>query len=197
VLSVILAESGGDVGQVNPNSGASGLMQVMPKTLDSYNNNHADKITLAQMRSHNPLDGASQIRVGLWVMGRYVKKSFVWISETNPNPALADLIRIECLMYLGGPGLVYQKFGHMSDRRFDTLVAAYPNWPYWKYPRKIWMWTATNNNPTWDIEALDRWVSGETGGTDQPVEPPLIAGDKNGFLLAMMIIAIASYYLKP
>jgi len=192
-LSVILAESGGDVGQVNPNSGASGLMQVMPNTLASYNKNNNPDISLDTLRSHNISAGPEQIRVGMWVMGRYLKKSFNWLSETNPGPAISDLMRIECLMYLGGPGLVYSKFGHMTDRRFDTLVSAYPNWKYWKYPRKIWKWTTVNNDPTWDTGAIDSWVSGTT---EPPVLPPPMIAGQNGFLGAMLIIALASWYLS-
>ena len=43
VEAVMHRESRGRVGVINPSSGASGLMQVMPVALRDYNNNHKHK----------------------------------------------------------------------------------------------------------------------------------------------------------
>ena len=202
VLSVILAESGGDCGEVNPNSGASGLMQVIRNTLETYNNNNSPNVSIETMRSTDTSDGAAQIRVGLWVLGHYLKRAYRWVASTNPQPGVSDIMRVDTIMYLRGPGRIYDKFGHLQDRRWSQLVASDPDWKFWGYPRRIWKWTQTNNDPVWDMPAINRWVNDgpqpppPPPPPPPPVEPPLIAGSKNGFLLALIILGVGSYYLK-
>jgi len=193
-LSVCLVESGGTVGQVNPNSGASGLMQVMPGTLEGYNKNNHPKIDLWKMRSRDPLYAPEQMRVGLWVMGVYLKKGYQWIAKYNKNPALSDLIKISDLMYVAGPGLVNKKFGHLENRTFDAMVQYDPDWQPFKHPRRVWTWTMEKNNAQWDTEAIDKWIAGETD--PPPLPPPDIAGMNNGLIVGLLILAVTSWYFS-
>lgn len=194
VLAVCQVESRGHPGAVNKNSGASGLMQVMPVTLQGYNKNNSPSISLSTLRSKSESAAPEQFRVGMWVMGRYLKLGYNWISETNPNPALSDLIKVSDLMYGAGPGRIRSKFGKLSDRKFDSLVASDPDWQPFAHPRKVWKWTAEKNNPSWDMEAIDQWVS-ETTETP-PITPPDIAGAANGLLGALLILSLASWYMS-
>lgn len=190
-LSVCLVESRGYPGLVNPKSGASGLMQVMPITLKGYNRNNSPDIPLSHLRSKD--HATAQMRVGLWVMGRYLKKGYAWISETNPNPPLSDLIKISDLMYVAGPNKIIRKFKAVSSRTYDNLVAHDPDWQPFDHPNKVWKWAAEKNNPTWDMPAIDSWVSGTSTPPENP--PPDIASSANGFLGALLILSLASWYL--
>lgn len=194
-LAVCLRESGGVVGNVNPTSGASGLMQIMPVTLGDYNKYNSPNISLFELRSPDPRNAAKQMRVGLWVMGRYLKRGFEWIDETNPNPALSDLIKISDLMYVRGPAGVRDDFRGLTSRTFNDLVEYRPNYQPFAHPRFVWKWTMVNNNPVWDMNAIDKWVTGETQ-PPPPEQPPAIANTKTGFLTAIMILAVTSYFLQ-
>ena len=61
ILAVINVESNGKAGIVNPKSGASGLMQVMPGTLTDYNQRHGKNYPLSAMRSPLESDAKKQI----------------------------------------------------------------------------------------------------------------------------------------
>ena len=193
-LAVCLVESGGSVGQVNPNSGASGLMQVMPGTLEGYNKNNSPEIPLWKLRSKDPIYAPEQMRVGIWVMGAFLKKGFNWLNETNPDPLISDLIKISDLMYVAGPGLVNKKFGHLSDRSFSALVASSPDWQPFRHPKKVWEWTNEKNAAQWDSSAINDWVSG-SAVNPPPQQPPDIAGG-NGLLTGLLLLALASWYFS-
>ena len=192
-LSVCLVESGGSVGQVNPNSGASGLMQIMPGTLDGYNKNNSPKIPLWKLRSKDPQYAPEQMRVGLWVMGVYLKKGFTFISKTNSNPPLSDLIKISDLMYVAGPGLVNQKFGHLPSHLMADLIEHDPDWQPFAHPRKVWFWTMEQNNAQWNSAAIDSWISGEI---QNPVLPPPDIATGNGLIAGLLILAVASWWFS-
>jgi hypothetical protein len=192
-LSVCLVESGGSVGEVNPKSGASGLMQVMPGTLATYNKNNSPDVPLSHLRSTNPIYAPEQMRVGLWVMGRYLKQGYNWIVETTPNPALSDIIKISDLMYVRGPAGVKRDFKNTTPHTFAAMETALPNYQPFAHPRKVWKWTTVNNNPVWDVEGIDRWV---TGVEEPPAIPPPNIATTNGFMGALLILALASWYLQ-
>lgn len=192
-LSVCLVESSGSVGEVNPNSGASGLMQIMPNTLKDYNKNNSPDIPLSHLRSSDHKYAPEQMGVGLWVMGRYLKQGYNWISETNPNPPLSDLIKVSDLMYVRGPAGVRSDFRDVTSRLFADLEERRPNYQPFAHPRKVWRWTAEENHAVWDMNAIDEWV---TGQTDPPELPPPQIATQNGFIAALLVLAVASYYFS-
>lgn len=193
-LSVILVESSGSVGEVNSTSGASGLMQIMPGTLRGYNQNNSPNIPLSHLRSTDPKYAPEQIRVGLWVMGGYLKLGYKWIRETTADPGLSDLIKISDLMYVRGPAGVRSDFKNVNPHSFDAMVAMRPNYQPFAHPRKVWKWTTVNNNPTWDMQAIDNWLSGVTA--PPPVETPPLMSSSSGFIGAALLVAVASWYLS-
>ena len=196
VLAVIWTESRGTVGDINQNSGASGLMQIMPNTLGGYNENNSQNISLQTLRSSNPSAAPKQIRVGLWVMGRYLTNAYKWITQTNERPQLEDLVRISDLMYVAGPGRVRRKFHEVTDRTFSNLVDFAPAWQAFDHPNNVWRWTEEENDPQWNLASIDAWVSGAA-----PILPPQdpispIHTPKGGFMIALAMIGLASFFLK-
>lgn len=202
-LAVILVESSGKPGVVNPTSGASGIMQIMPNTLAGYNQHNSPNISLDVLRTKAAWAVPQQIRVGLWVMGRYLKRGYDWLSDTNPDPPLSDLIRISDLMYVAGPARVRNKFSNLTDRSFASLVEAFPNWQPFAHPRKVWMWTAEKNSPSWDMRAINDWVGSNTDPVIPvdppppvpPPAPPAIASSF-GMIGALLLFAFASFYFS-
>lgn len=195
VLAVMQVESQGKPGLIS-SAGAAGLMQVMPNTCKMYNkNNPSRRVQFDTLKSHAMTDGPAQIRVGLWVMMHYMRLGFQWITKTNPAPPINDIVQISDIMYVAGPGRVYKKFGKLSDRTFANCVSVDPDWQPFAHPRKVWKYS-TDNGAQWDLPKLDAWLSkDETPPADTPQPPPNIAGTKNGLLLALAILAVASYYL--
>ena len=192
-LAVCLVESRGSVGEVNPKSGASGMMQIMPGTLEGYNKNNSPDIPLSQLRSSDHKYAPEQMRVGLWVMGQYLKQGYNWVSKTNPNPPLSDVIKVSDLMYVRGPAGVRTDFSDIQSRLFKDLVDRRPNYQPFAHPRTVWKWTNEENSADWDTPAIDNWV---TGQTEQPEEPPPMIAQTNGFIGALLILAFASWYFQ-
>jgi hypothetical protein len=194
VLALIWVESRGETGAKNQTSGASGLMQVMPDTLKDYNKAHKIKISLDELRSTNDRDAEAQIKTGLWCYGQFLKSAYRWIIEKEPRPELADLIKIADLFYVAGPGRIRQKFGKVSPRNFGAFVASAPDWKHFKHPLNVWKLTAIDNDPVWDVPGIESWVKGKTGPSKEVLPPKIAARD--GFLLALSILSLASWYLS-
>jgi hypothetical protein len=125
-------------------------------------------------------------------MGQYIKLGYKWIRETTEEPGLSDLIKISDLMYVRGPAGVRSDFRNVTPHSFNAMVDARPNYQPFAHPRKVWQWTAVNNEPTWNMNAIDAWISGVDA---PPPEAPTIASS-TGFIGAALIIAIGSWYLS-
>ena len=104
VKAVMYRESRGNVGAINPSSGASGLMQVMPIALKDYNQNHQRKYTMADLRGKTQTAAKTQIRIGLWILARFWKGAFNYLRKRLGEVALDDLARIADMFYAAGPG---------------------------------------------------------------------------------------------
>lgn len=134
VLSTIENESKGKVGTVNTGSGASGIMQVRPATLDTYNaNNKSAKVTLAQLRGTSSAAARAQIRVGLWVLNHYWKKVRGWYQKYQAEPpAFIDQALFGDSSYLLGWGNVKPKMDQLlaAKKPVEWTVCA-STWPGW------------------------------------------------------------------
>lgn len=193
VLAVIQVESAGNPGAVNPSSGASGLMQVMPGTLVEYNKHHERKISLESLRSSTKQGIMDQISVGLWVMGTYLRSAHNWLSQKMPKVGLEDLIKISDHFYAAGPAGTKRKIGDIVPTA-KNISEKYPDWSPVRHAKKVWDFTIAEN-PIWDLNAINRWVTGQIipKPDDKPIDPEK---NKHGFLIAMMIIAIAAYFME-
>jgi soluble lytic murein transglycosylase-like protein len=197
VLSLIQRESGGKVGAVNQSSGASGLMQVMPGTLNHYNAKTGAGVPLSELRAKTPTAAVKQIIVGLWVLGTYWKSAFKWLNQENQgeNIPLDELARFSDSFYAAGPG----RMKELTRRQPRPLKWAewerrHPTSDITRHANAIWSNTVANN-PTWNLQDIDSYVrGGQQIDPIIPVDPE--PTQRQGFLVALIIIAVVSYYLK-
>lgn len=199
VLSLMQRESGGNPGVVNPTSGASGLMQVMPGTLRHYNAKTGANVPLSVLREKTAAAVPTQIKVGLWVLGTYWKSAFKWLNQENQGDdiPLDELARFSDSFYAAGPG----RMKELTRRQPRPLKWAewerrHPSSDITKHANAIWAKT-TENNPTWNLDSIDNWVRG-SNGVDPiiPVDPDPVVQPKYGFMIALIVLTIASYFLK-
>lgn len=199
ILSLTYYESRGRAGAVNPTSKASGLIQVMPGTLDWYNSKNPNaQVSLATMRENTEDAGAAQIRVGLWVLGVFWKSAYKWIRKQRDNVPVGDLARFGDAFYAGGPGKV-QRMAKNMQRTWAAWQGRYPNSTITKHADVV-LQTTEEQSPTWSLDAVNRFVEGETdsgdsddsGETITPVEPPA----KKGLIIGLAVLAIAALLFK-
>lgn len=192
ILAVIQAETGGTPGQVNTRSGATGLMQIMPITLKDYNKRNKTSYVMDDLRKDTDNSILLQVRVGTYVLGVYWKGAYQYLNKRLGSVELPDLAQIGSLFYVAGPGRAKPRLDRLSRPTFEAVKQRYGNWNATKYAARVWRFTG-EQSPVWDLDAVDKWVKGAVGNT----KPPLIARtEKNGFLLAMLIMAVGSYFIS-
>lgn len=202
VLSLMQRESGGNVGVVNRSSGASGLLQVMPGTLDHFNNKTGSNVPLSALRSKTPDAVPIQLKVGLWVLGTYWRSAFKWLNRENQgqNIPLDDLARFSDSFYAAGPGRMKQLTRNQPrPLTWAEWERRHPTSDITRHANAIWNKTV-QNNPTWNLQAIDRYVRGTGGGGDDqtiiPIPDPVGPPPRFGFMLAVIIMVIGAYFLK-
>lgn len=187
ILSVIHVESRGKAGLVNPSSGASGLTQIMPNTIAWYNELHpAEQITLAELRSSDHNSAVKQIRAGIWVLGRFWKSAFNYLSGRMTNVPIDELAKIADLMYVAGPGAVKKKLDKLSVPTWEAVQTAFPSWNALPHPKNVF---ARLHDVQWPIESISDWL-----GTDDIIN--LDRNPEDGFVLALVGILIAWHMLR-
>jgi hypothetical protein len=183
VLSVIDVESRGKPGLVNPKSGASGLMQVMPVVVRDFNKHHSMKYTMADMRDpQNPL---AQIRVGVWILGQFWKGAYRYLLSRLPTVPMDELMRIADLFYVAGPGATRKKLDKLSTPTFSAIAERWPKWN--ALPHTIRVQNRVSESETkFDLAAISNWLSnGKKGSLDDPLTK------KQGAAIALIILALA------
>jgi len=158
VLDLIWVESRGKAGNTNAKSGASGLMQVMPGTLDWYNKQNTAKIPLAHLRSPNY--GAEQIRVGIWVLAQFWKGAYKYLKgrlETIPTEQLA---RIADLFYVAGPGATKKKLDKVDPPFLEAVAERFPTWNALPHPRNVFK-RFDARGVDWDLDSISKWLHGK------------------------------------
>jgi hypothetical protein len=196
VLSVIKNESGGKLGTVS-SAGAAGLMQVMPKTLEDYNRRTKSNVPFSALRSKDPKAGPIQIRVGMNVLGRYWRRAAQWLRSVNGAGAdipLEDLARYAQQFYVMGPARVMKRAPKARPLRWRHWVDKFPDSKSTAYVNRIWDRTVSKN-PAWNLAAVDKWIGAPS--PDLPIIPPPPEAKKvEGFLIALLIIAIGWYLIQ-
>ena len=128
ITALIWIESRGNVGAVNPKSGASGLMQVMPIALKDYNQRSGKQpLTMEVMRSKNETNATDQIRVGMWLLSMFWKSAYKYLKRRLGTVEMNDLIKIADSFYAAGPGRMKQLLDPIAKPTWDNAVARYPN----------------------------------------------------------------------
>lgn len=191
VLSIIDVESSGHSGAKNPKSGASGLMQVMPITLETYNQNHKQKFTIEDLR--NPNNPASQLKTGIWVLALYWKKAYNYLSSVLPTVDTADLMKIADLYYSTGPGAIKPLLKRLTSPTYQHFAAAYPNHGGLPHARKITDRVA-DSGAKFNLDAISDWLEGDKlrqgGEQKEKNKTPM------GALAALGILCLAWWYFK-
>ena len=192
ILSIIQAESGGDAEEVNEKSGASGLMQLMPVAVRDYNQRNKTDYKMEDIRGASEQAAIANIRIGLNLLGEFWRGAYRYLKRRIGAPPLDDLAQISQMFYVMGGSGAKKVLNTMSNPTFASVAKTWPNKSWVLYIKKIWRLTG-DQNPVWNMDAIDRWVDPES----IPDKPPLIAKTpRNGFLLAVLVIAVASAYLK-
>jgi Transglycosylase SLT domain len=190
ISSLIQVESGWKPGIVNPQSGAMGLMQIMPAVLKDYNKAHAQKFTNADMQGTSLASSRAQIKVGLWILGVFWRGAYQYLQPKIFTVPVDELVRIADLFYVAGPSATKKKLALLSTPTYAAITARFPTWVALNHSEKVWNWTDAKN-PVWDLTAIDNWVRKGTN--------PLIAGfdgHLGGFVVGALVLVLGWYLLS-
>jgi hypothetical protein len=150
IAALIHVESRGVPGLVNPKSGASGLLQVMPKTLAWYNQQNPP-IPLDILRSDH---GEEQIRVGLWVLGQFWHAAYNYLRKRQPTIPVEQLAEIADLFYVAGPGATREHLDQVKPATLSALEQRFPAWNALPHPKNVFALGPFN----WDLKAISSWL---------------------------------------
>lgn len=206
VVGIIHAETRGTPGEVNPKSGAAGLMQIMPIALKQYNQDTGSAYKMADLKGTDAESIRIQIRVGVHLLGNYWRSAHKYIKSSGIPDEIENQTKTAQLFYVAGPGGGRKALDSVPGHRFADLAKKRPTWSAVVYCRTVWNKTQSLK-PTWNLSSIDKWLGGsfsqgdlpENPKPEQPSHPVLIADSKarEGILLGLMIIAIFSYFLTP
>lgn len=183
ILSVIKVESNGYPGLINPKSGASGLMQVMPTTLQDFNARHGKQYSMADMQSESDSSARKQIEVGIAVLAHYWKRAYKYLKSRLPDVPVDELAHIADLFYAAGPGATMKRLDKLATPTWEAVKAAFPDWNAIPHPTKIF----STEHP-WDISSIGNWLEG-------PLKK-IIKNPKTGFALGILILMLAYWLMK-
>jgi len=173
VLAVIKRESGGTIGAVNPSSGASGLMQVMPIALKDYNNHHSTQITMADLKSKTDAGAVLQIRVGVWILCQFWRSAYKYLKARLSSVALDDLTKIADFFYAAGPGNARKKLDTLAAPTFAAAAAAFPDWDRIAPAQRIWDFV-TDSGAVWPLQKIDSWLEGQITPEKKPIGSAIV-----------------------
>ena len=181
VLAVIYRESRGTVGAVNPSSGASGLMQIMPIALRHYNQNHSRKYRMSDMKAKTMAGAKAQIRVGIWILATFWRSAYRYLKRRLGSVALDDLVKIADMFYAAGPAATKRRLDKIKPT-YENAKAAYPKWDRIIPAQRVWDWVSDHGGQ-WNMSAIDEWL-----------ESNLVTEQKKtklGAVIALLMIAFA------
>lgn len=182
VLAVMQRESNGKAGVVNPRSGASGLMQVMPIALREYNNKNRTNYTMSQLRGEDQNSAAIQIRVGAWILKTFVKGAYKYLKRKLGDVPLDDLIRVADTFYAAGPAAARRRLDQLNRPTWVAIRTRFPNWDRVRPAELVWE-RANEGGANWNLPAIDQWLE---GGVIEEIEET-----KSGALVGLLIIIVA------
>jgi len=154
LLATIHVESRGYPGTTNEKSGASGLLQVMPKTLEWYNRQTGDKITLSQLRSS--AHHAQQIRVGVWVLSQFWRAANNYLQTRLTEFPIDELARIADLFYVAGPEGAKTKLDQVAVPFYSYVAKRFPKWNALPHPKNVF---SAAPSIDWNVGAISTWLN--------------------------------------
>ena len=189
VLSIIQRESGGQAGNVNEKSGASGLMQVMPIALKDFNERHGTTYTMADMRGSDLVSAGRQIQVGVGIVGHFWKSAYKYLSKRYGQTPVSveELGRIADLFFAAGPGATQDKLDKINPPFWENVQLAYPKWNALPHPRHVF-----KEQKPWNLPAIQNWL-------DKPQKNKLIdlpQDPQSGFAVGVLILCAVYYFMN-
>jgi hypothetical protein len=186
ILAVIKVESNGKAGIVNPKSGASGLMQVMPGTLKDFNQRHGKNYPLSAMRSSLESDAKKQLEVGIAVLAHYWKRAYQYLKKRMEEVPVDELGHIADLFYAAGPGATKKRLDKLSIPTWSAVKEAFPGWNALPHPDKIF-----SVPHQWDTDKIGSWLE------SPPLKGIIKSPDpKIGFAFGVIILMAAYWLMK-
>lgn len=195
ILQLIHVESRGKAGLVNPKSGASGLMQVMPGTLQDWNQKHGKSYPLSDLRGTSDEQARRQIEVGIGVLSTYWLGAYQYLSKRLDTVPVDELAHIADLFYVAGGGATKKRLNKLDTPTWAAVQERYPNWNALPHPRNVFKTPIES----WNVPAIEAWLSGPisspgpvpTPGTPSPGQPN---NPRAGFAIGIIIL-MAAYWL--
>lgn len=195
ITAVIWIESRGNIGALNPKSGASGLMQIMPIALKDYNERSGNPVlTMSHMRSKEDASFKDQIRVGMWILGRFWKSAHKYLKPKLGKVSIPDLIKIADTFYAAGPGRMKGLLDPIAAPTFANAELRYPNSNALGHARKVWE-KAISDGAIFNQSKIDSWMGDKPDVPITPPDPdvvPLIPSKSpiDGAIIALILIGI-------
>lgn len=188
ILAIMWVESRGKAGLVNPTSGASGLMQIMPNTLKDFNKRHGRNYSIDDMRSESAAAALKQIEVGIAVAAQYWKSAYKYLSKKLTDISTELLGRVADLFYVAGPGATQKRLNKLSSISWDSIESNFPKWAALPHPRKVY---GDDYDHPFDTSAISEWLKGADGVVTEPEKDP-----KLGFALGILLLMAAYWLMK-
>jgi hypothetical protein len=191
VLAVMARESKGKIGDVNPKSGAAGLMQIMPIALADYNQRNGTQYTMDDMSATDDAGAVKQIAVGVGTIGHFWKSAYHYMNHRyGGSPVqIEELARIADLFYVAGPGGARAKLDTVNPPLWANVQSAYPNWSALNHPKHVFA-----EQKPWNLGAIQGWL-------DSTVKTPkkgawALDDPKTGMAVAVVILTVVYYFMK-
>ncbi|MFA5435825.1 MAG: lytic transglycosylase domain-containing protein [Candidatus Neomarinimicrobiota bacterium] len=151
IAALVHVESRGVAGATNQSSGASGLLQVMPGTLEWYNKYHAS-VPLEYLRSSQ--HGREQLRVGIWVLSQFWKSAYRYLRKRQKTIPVEQLAEIADLFYVAGPGATTKRLDQVEPATRSALEDRFPGWNALPHPRNVF-----ELGPfPFELDAISKWL---------------------------------------
>lgn len=186
ILAVMRVESQGSPGLVNPKSGASGLMQIMPITLKDFNQRHGKSYTMADMQSTKNEAAIKQIRVGIAVIAHYWKRAYQYLSKRFVNVPVDELAHISDLFYVAGPGNTIERLDQLSQPTWAAVKEKFPKWNALPHPTKVF-----KESHPWNVDRIGSWLEAPIQKIGKVAKDP-----RTGFALGILLLMVAYHLMK-
>lgn len=170
ITALIWVESRGTIGAVNPKSGASGLMQVMPIALKDYNQRSGNPIlSMTDMRSKSEDKAHDQIRVGMWLLGNFWIGAWRYLSKRLPKVSIPDLVKIADTFYVAGPNRMRKLLDKVAHPTFANALDKYPKSNALGHAIKVWT-SANQAGAVFEENRINQWLGQPIEDTVTPIE---------------------------
>lgn len=184
ILQLIHVESRGKPGLINSKSGASGLMQVMPGTLQDFNKRHGKTYTMADLQGESDTAARRQIEVGIAVLSHYWKSAYKYLRSRLEDVPIDELAHIADLFYVAGPGATMKRLDKLNTPTWAAVQSVYPKWNALPHPQNVFEQPIAS----WDLTSIGNWLEG-------PIKK-ILKDPRAGFAVGVLLLILAYWLMK-